>query len=108
MLQEDKQILWRISAVMIGMALPTMLLGKSVMFILLLVGTFFGLFATKDESLRATLRLLVDSKITLMALVLMGCLLVGVATGIDSQFAISRWVHCLWRCARCRGGTLSC
>ena len=91
MLQEDKQILWRISAVMLGMALPSILLGKAVMFVLLILGMLVGLSATKDESLRATLKLLVNSRILVVALVLMASLLVGVALGINPQYALKRW-----------------
>lgn len=91
MLQEDKQILWRASAVLMGMALPSMLIGKSVVYVLLVLGIFTGLMATKDESLRATLRLLVDSRVTALGLVLMASLLVGVSTGINVEFAFERW-----------------
>lgn len=91
MLQEDKQILWRASAVLMGLALPGMLIGKSVLYVLLVLGIFTGLLATKDESLRATLRLLVDSRVTVLALVLMACLLVGVSTGINVEFSFERW-----------------
>lgn len=91
MLQEDKQILWRASAVLLGMALPSMLLGKSVVYILLLLGIFTGLMATKDESLRATIKLLWNSKVTVMIMLLMASLLVGVIIGIDPSFALERW-----------------
>ena len=91
MLQEDKQILWRASAVLLGMALPSMLLGKSVVYVLLVLGIFTGLMATKDESLRATLKLLWNSRITVMTMLFMGSLLVGVIIGIDQSFALERW-----------------
>ncbi len=96
MLQEDKQILWRSSAVLLGMALPAMLLGKSVLYVLLLLGIFSGLMATKDESLRATLKLLWNSRITVMTMLLMGSLLVGVVIGIDPSFALERWAQVAW------------
>jgi O-antigen ligase len=91
MLQEDKNILWRASAVMVGMALPSMLLGKSVVYVLLVLGIFTGLMATKDESLRATLKLLWNSRVTMLVMLLMGSLLVGVMLGIDQSFALERW-----------------
>lgn len=93
MLQEDKQILWRISAVMLGMALPTVMLGKTPLYVLLVLGIISGLMATKDESLRATLKLLVNSRILLVALLLMASLLVGVAFGINPTFAIEKWIQ---------------
>lgn len=91
MLQEDKQILWRASATLLGMALPSILLGKSLVFSFLLLGMVVGLMATKDESLRATIRLLLNSRVTLMITVLLGSLLAGVATGINPAFALDKW-----------------
>ncbi|RYG61797.1 MAG: O-antigen ligase domain-containing protein [Alphaproteobacteria bacterium] len=91
MLQEDKQILWRASAVLLGMALPSILLGKSIVYGLLVLGIFSGLMATKDESLRATVKLLWNSRITVMVMLLMASLLVGVVIGIDPSFALERW-----------------
>lgn len=93
MLQEDKQILWRASAAMIGMAMPMMVLGKGVMFSLLLLGMVLGLMATKDESLRVTVRLLLDSWVTLVVVVLLGALLAGVMTGINPAYSFERWTH---------------
>jgi O-antigen ligase len=93
MLQEDKQILWRTSAALIGMALPSLLLGKGIMYVLLLAGMLAGMFATKDESLRVTLKMLMNSKITLTVIVLLACLLVGVPFGINPEFAWESWVQ---------------
>lgn len=78
---------------MLGMALPSMLLGKSVLYVLLLLGITTGLLATKDESLRATMKLLLNSRVTALAVLLMGSLLVGVATGINPAFAVERWAE---------------
>lgn len=91
MLQEDKQILWKFSAVMLGIALPGILIGKALMFALLGLGLISGLMATKDESLRATMRLLLNSWYTVLVLALLGSLLVGVVTGIDPSFAFDKW-----------------
>ena len=91
MLQEDKQILWRASAVLIGLSLPAMLIGKGLMFGLLVLGIICGLMATKDESLRATVRLLLNSRITLAVVAFMAALMPGVATGIDPLFALEQW-----------------
>ena len=70
-----------------------MLLGKSIVFVLLLLGMLTGLVATKDESLRTTMKLLLNSRITLMLLVLMASLLVGVSTGINPAYALEQWVQ---------------
>ena len=91
MLQEDKHILWRASAVMIGLSLPSMLLGKGLMFGLLVLGIGTGLMATKDESLRATVRLLLNSRITLAVVALMAALMPGVAMGPDPLNALDQW-----------------
>lgn len=93
MLQEDKQILWNASAVLLGMALPTMLVGKSVLYVLLVGGILSGLMATKGESLRVTVKMILNSPITLLLVVLMGCLLVGVATGINPPYALFQWLQ---------------
>lgn len=93
MLQEDKQILWRASATLMGMALPSLLLGKGVMYGLLLAGMLAGMFATKDESLRVTCKMLLNSRVTLVVVVLLGCLLGGVVLGIDPAFAFERWTE---------------
>ena len=93
MLQEDKQILWRASAVLIGAAMPAMLLGKGMLFVLVLLGMLTGLMATKDESLRATIKLFLNSRVTMLSLVLMATLLVGVATGINPAFALDHWLQ---------------
>ncbi len=91
MLQEDKQILWRASAVLMGMALPTILIGKGVLYVLLVLGMICGLMATKDESLRATVKLLLNSRTTLAIVALMAALMVGVATGINPRYALEQW-----------------
>lgn len=93
MLQEDKHILWRASALCLGMALPSMLIGKSVMYVLLVLGICAGLMATKDESLRATVRMVLDSWLSLLVLLLMGALLTGVAMGINPAYAFMQWTE---------------
>ncbi|TKW60376.1 MAG: O-antigen ligase family protein [Blastochloris viridis] len=91
MLQEDKHILWRASAVLIGLSLPSMLFGKSLMFGLLVLGIITGLMATKDESLRATVKLLLNSRTTLAVIVLLAALMPGVAMGPNPLYALEQW-----------------
>lgn len=91
MLQQDKQILWRISAVLLGIAMPTIMLGKAVMMVLLGLGALTGLLATKDESLRATVSLMLGSWMTLLVLAFLGVALVGVVTGINPTFSFDKW-----------------
>lgn len=91
MLQEDKHILWRASAVLIGLSLPSMLLGKSLLFGLLVLGIISGLMATKDESLRATVKLLLNSRITVAVLAVLAALMPGIALGPDPIYALEQW-----------------
>jgi hypothetical protein len=91
MLQEDKNILWKLSAVMLGMALPSMLLGKSVMMVCLALGSLTGLMATKDESLRTTFNLMLGSRFSLLVVAFLLASLLGVALGINPAPAFDRW-----------------
>ncbi|MBI1309492.1 MAG: hypothetical protein GC129_06595 [Proteobacteria bacterium] len=93
MLAEEKQMLWRTCAVALGMALPAILIGKAVMFALLVLGVLTGLAATKGESLRATVKLMLNSWFTLLGVALMAALLVGVWLGIDPAFAFDKWLQ---------------
>lgn len=95
MLQEEKQILWRASAMLLGMALPTVLVGKAIMFAVLCLGMLVGLLATKDESLRATLKLLAGSRVAWLVVALLAAFLPGVAWGINPSFAFEKWLQML-------------
>ena len=61
MLKEELRILWRTSAVLLGMALPLLLLGRAVMFIGVIVGVIFGFLAAGNGSLRSTMAMLKKS-----------------------------------------------
>jgi O-antigen ligase len=91
MLIEDKKILWRLSASALGMALPAVLVGRSIMFVLLAVGLLSGLFATKGESLRASVRQILESKLTLLIIAMLGAWLASVAVGIAPMAALDKW-----------------
>lgn len=95
MLQEDKQILWRASAVLLGMALPAILIGKSAVYVLILLGMLVGLAATKDESLRATVKLLLQSRVAWLVAAMLLAFLPGVLLGIDPAFSIEKWSQLL-------------
>ncbi|NBX85938.1 MAG: O-antigen ligase domain-containing protein [Proteobacteria bacterium] len=92
---EDKQLLWRASSLLLGFALPTILLGKAVVFVLLGLGLITGGLATKDESLRATVRLMLESRITWLVVVFMLWALVGVFVGIDVAYSFDKWLQLL-------------
>lgn len=63
MLHTEKEILWRLSAACLGMALPAMIFGRTVMFVLIIIGALSGILATKGNSLRASIHLWLDSKL---------------------------------------------
>ena len=91
MLFEDKLILWRASAVALGLTMPLAILGKSVLGIALFVGLLTGLLATKDESLRTTVKLLLNNTITLLVVAFLLVCTVGVALGANPLNAFSKW-----------------
>jgi O-antigen ligase len=89
---EDKQLLWRFSATTLGMALPLVLIGRSVMFVLIGVGILTGLAATKGESIRVTGRLLSDSWLVLLVIALLAVTLLGASLGINVTEAFHKWL----------------
>jgi O-antigen ligase len=95
MLAEDKQLLWRFSAATLGMALPLVLVGRGVMFALIIVGILTGLVATKGESLRVTVRLMSQSWMLLAIIALLACTLLGAGLGINVDMAFHKWVEVL-------------
>ena len=93
---EDKNMLWRMSAVLLGAALPSILVLKpGLMYGLLAVGMFTGLAATKGESLRGSVRLMLDSWVVLLVMLLLGAFLASVGLGIDPAFAFVKWLQVL-------------
>lgn len=93
MLAEDKQILWRVSAVAMGLALPAVLIGRGVMFGLLFFGVVAGLLATKGDSLRASMALLQRSWVALLVMAFLGFAAIGAAVGADPVRAADKWLQ---------------
>lgn len=93
MLFEDKQILWRASAVALGLSMPLAILGKSILGAVLFLGIGLGLMATKDESLRVTVKLLFNNTITLLVVAFLVACTVGAALGADPVRALSSWTQ---------------
>lgn len=81
--KDEKQILWRTSATMLGAAMPLFLLGKAVLVVLLALGLVSGLVATKGHSLRSSIQFFLSSKM----LWLSAC--VVAAFGVSSVFALN-------------------
>lgn len=93
---EDKNMLWRISAVLLGAALPCILILKpGLTYGLLAVGLLTGLAATKGDSLRGTLRLLSDSWIVLLAVLLLGSFLGSTALAMNVDVSWDKWLDLL-------------
>ncbi|MFZ2587909.1 MAG: O-antigen ligase family protein [Alphaproteobacteria bacterium] len=89
---EDKHMLWRISAVLLGAALPCILFLKpGLTYGLLAVGLMTGLAATQGESLRGSLRLVLDSWVSVLVVGLLGSLLVSTAMGVNVGYALDKW-----------------
>ncbi len=63
MLRDEKQMLWKLSASLLGAALPLVVLGPGAMAAVLILGILVGLLATKGNSLRSTIKYVATSKV---------------------------------------------
>lgn len=95
MLIEDKKMLWRLSAAAYGMALPMVLVGRSLMFGLLAIGLIAGLMATKGESLRATVRVFMNSWLVVAVVGLLVVWMAGVLVAPAMMEAFDKWLQML-------------
>ncbi len=91
MLFVEKLLLWRASAVLIGLCMPLIIVGKSVLGGVLLLGLIAGLLATKDESLRTTVKLLFNNTVTLLIVAFLVAAIAGVALGPYPLQALEKW-----------------
>lgn len=91
MLFEEKLLLWRGSAIAIGLCMPLIIVGKSVLGGVLLLGIIAGLLATKDESLRASVKLLFNNSVTLLIVAFLVAAIAGVALGPFPLNALEKW-----------------
>jgi O-antigen ligase len=91
MLFEEKLLLWRGSAILIGLCMPLIIVGKSVLGGVLLLGVIAGLLATKDESLRASVKLLFNNSVTLLIVAFLVAATAGVALGPFPLNALEKW-----------------
>jgi O-antigen ligase len=90
MLKEERTVLWRTSATTLGLALPSVLLGKSVMFGLIALGLITGLAATKDASLRATVRYILESRVFWLCCAIVSAFIVSAVLGISPDYSLSK------------------
>ncbi|MCA3243676.1 MAG: O-antigen ligase family protein [Alphaproteobacteria bacterium] len=93
MLIADKLLLWRASAVLIGLCMPLIIVGKSVLGLVLLLGVMAGLMATKDESLRVTVKLLFNNAVTLLVVAFLLAATAGVLLGPLPLKAMDKWLQ---------------
>ncbi len=93
MMVPDKPLLWKSSAILLGVALPLALVGKGLVAAALLLGLIAGLMATHGESLRATIRLVYESRFTLLVSAFLMALAVGVAWGINPPNSADKWLQ---------------
>jgi O-antigen ligase len=90
MLREERTILWRTSATTLGLALPSVLLGKSVMFGLIALGLISGLAATKDASLRATVRYILESRVFWLCCAIVSAFILSAVLGISPDYSLGK------------------
>ncbi|MCP5404954.1 MAG: O-antigen ligase family protein [Pseudomonadaceae bacterium] len=96
MKNEDKKMLWRISAVLLGAALPCILLLKpGLTYGLLAVGLLVGLTATKGDSLRGSVRLMLDSWVVVLCVLMLGSFLVSSAMAAEAAVSFDKWLDVL-------------
>jgi O-antigen ligase len=95
LLKQEVQVLWRLSALLMGVSLPLILLGRAITVATLLLGVIFGLMATSGTSLRSSVMLLAKS--TLVRLIGIFVLAVGasVVFAIDQGRALDQLMEML-------------
>lgn len=95
MLLAEKQILWRISAMCLGAAMPAMLFERTTLFVLIILGAISGILATKGSSLRKTFNLLKQSRLVWLILAIMASFAVSSVFGINQAEALDKYAQ-LW------------
>ncbi len=90
MLREERTILWRTSSVCLGLAMPAIMLGNSIMYALFGVGVISGLLATKDVSLRDTVQFILKSKLILLVLALLASFSISAYLGINQSYSLHK------------------
>ena len=88
--KQEVQVLWRLSALLMGVSLPLILLGRAITVATLLLGVLFGLMATSGTSLRSSVNLLFKSTaVRLIALFVMAVTL-SVVFALDPNRAMDQ------------------
>ncbi len=92
MLREERFFLNHSAAICLGLALPGVVLGSTILYLLLGFGLIFGLLATKGRSLRSTTHMALGSRIFWLCVVWLGALYVSAWQGINPEYSIYK-VH---------------
>lgn len=90
MLRDEKQMLWKLSAALLGASLPLVILGPGVMAAVLVLGILFGLLATKGNSLRGTIKYVATSKLVYVIGALFLALFVSAYFSIDQVHSMNK------------------
>ncbi|MFZ2620181.1 MAG: O-antigen ligase family protein [Alphaproteobacteria bacterium] len=90
MLREEKTILWRTSATLLGLALPAVLLGRGLMFGCLIASVLCGLLATKGASLRGSMRLVLGSPFLWLGGCILAAAVLSSALGIAPEYSLRK------------------
>lgn len=95
MMREEQQVMWRFAAVLIGCAMPAMLLGRAVTAVCLALGILLGLLATHGTSLRSSLRYMAQSKLLWIAASLVVSFGLSTVFSIDVSHSLQHFVQLL-------------
>lgn len=90
MLREERFFLNHSAAICLGLALPAVVLGSAILYLLLGLGLILGLLATKGRSLRSTANMLLDSRIFWLCVVWLGVLYISAWQGINPAYSIEK------------------
>ncbi len=89
-LKDEKQMLWKLSAALLGASLPLVILGPGVLAAVLVLGILTGLLATKGNSLRSTLKFVATSKVVYVVGALFAALFVSSYFSIDQVHSMNK------------------
>lgn len=86
--RDEVNTLWRISAISMGLALPAMLLGKAMTPILLILALIFGMMATKDTSIRSSVKLFMASHLAKVMFTFLGVCVLSSLFSIAPEYSL--------------------
>ncbi len=93
MLKEERHIFWATSAVLLGSAMPLILIGRAISAGALVLGIIIGLIATKGTSLRSTMNTLRTARIAKIIIAMIASFALSVPFAIDPSFALKHLIQ---------------